>query len=608
MLNLRKFRLLISIISLLLSALVLCDELFAYNMQDAVYQTLRNHPKVLASKADVAAAEQGIRIAQGGLYPSLDVSAGIGRENSNNPATRSTGSGSRTFTRRETEIFLQQLVFDGGNVLGNVKQRRFDYDQSTHQVTETQIRITFDAVSAYLNVIRYREIVAVRELDVKAHRELVQKVKRRLAAGAGRKSEISLAKARLALSLARLEATQGLLENALDTFNKVIGQPAPRSLLQPGIAKGLPGSEEEARRIAIQMNPSIKVNESQVLSVGAGIGIAQSAFYPRFTLDLSSSYNNNLDGVPGRNEDAQAMLRMTYNLLNGGSDLAAVRAAKNREREAVEQLANTRRDVIEEVSLSWNDFQASKARLPNLRAHRDDSLEVFNAYVKQFQLGQRTLFDLLNSQAEYYDASINYIDGRFDLHTQSYRILASMGTILHYLAQSNFAIDKAVEQPFNYQSEAAQPARYASHARATTEHPAVAAKVTEKISAQNKTATPSTVAQTSDEISAIMNKPTNSQSQPSTAAKQAVAKANRQYTLQLYAANTEQAADRFIKKNHLEGNAKVVSAEVAGRTIYRVLNGQYQSRSLAMQAIDGLPASVQSLQPLVRVTAPRELA
>ena len=133
MLNLRKFRLLISIISLLLSALVLCDELFAYNMQDAVYQTLRNHPKVLASKADVAAAEQGIRIAQGGLYPSLDVSAGIGRENSNNPATRSTGSGSRTFTRRETEIFLQQLVFDGGNVLGNVKQRRFDYDQSTHQ-------------------------------------------------------------------------------------------------------------------------------------------------------------------------------------------------------------------------------------------------------------------------------------------------------------------------------------------------------------------------------------------------------------------------------------------------------------------------------------------
>ena len=74
-----------------------------------------------------------------------------------------------------------------------------------------------------------------------------------------------------------------------------------------------------------------------------------------------------------------------------------------------------------------NDLQIAKDSLMYLKQHRDESLVVSNAYVKQFQLGQRTLFDLLNAQAEYYEASIRYIDGQYNLKVGSYRLLANHG-------------------------------------------------------------------------------------------------------------------------------------------------------------------------------------
>ena len=94
----------------LLALSALSTQVGAYSLEDAVYQTMQNHPDILSAKAGASAAEQDIWRAQGGLYPSLDVAAGIGRENSNNPATRATGAGTRVFTRREADATLKQLL------------------------------------------------------------------------------------------------------------------------------------------------------------------------------------------------------------------------------------------------------------------------------------------------------------------------------------------------------------------------------------------------------------------------------------------------------------------------------------------------------------------
>ena len=58
------------------------------------------------------------------------------------------------------------------------------------------------------------------------------------------------------------------------------------------------------------------------------------------------------------------------------------------------------------------------------------SKSALQAYRKQFNLGQRTLIDLLDQENEVFQANINLINGENDVAFSTYRILAGTGKLL----------------------------------------------------------------------------------------------------------------------------------------------------------------------------------
>jgi adhesin transport system outer membrane protein len=46
----------------------------------------------------------------------------------------------------------------------------------------------------------------------------------------------------------------------------------------------------------------------------------KSRFYPNVNVEVGRTMDNNIDGTRGHNQEWQAMVRMRYNLYNGGSD------------------------------------------------------------------------------------------------------------------------------------------------------------------------------------------------------------------------------------------------------------------------------------------------
>jgi adhesin transport system outer membrane protein len=134
-----------------------------------------------------------------------------------------------------------------------------------------------------------------------------------------------------------------------------------------------------------------------------------------------------------KNNDAYAMLRLKYNLYNGGTDKARVAERRIQEMEASEIMNRTRRQVEESTRLSWNSLLTSSDRLPKLKAHADATEQTRDAYAKQFNIGQRTLLDLLDSENELYTARSNYIDGQYVELFARYRLLADMGKLVEAL-------------------------------------------------------------------------------------------------------------------------------------------------------------------------------
>lgn len=570
------------------SSLFFFGTLQAISLQEAVQQMLATHPDVLSARSKEEAAEQDVKQAKGGWLPSVELDAGAGRQGSDNVATRALPSnpGVVSLTRTESNLALRQLLFDGGNVSGQIKERTASVRTAQFQLAQSQEGRVFDGTSAYLRVLQNQELLKVAKSDVATHRDTLNKVTKRLDAGAGRKSEVTLAQSRLALSEARYElAVRGLMDSR-DTYAKVIGD-APENLHLPRVPGNLPGNLVEAQSLAMELNPAVAAAAAQYDVSTAAIGVAKAAYYPTFTLEAGLRFNDNIDGLKGHDNDALAIVRMNYNLFHGFSDEAAIHATIDRQAAALHDTDNIRRNVNEDVALAWNNLESARKRLPFLKSHQDDSWAVYDSYVKQYQLGQRTLFDLVNALTEYYDAKTAYIQGKYDIRIAEYRLLAGMGILVNTLvgaesseellvndeAQKGYGVSvPPLPSPTNLDARGAENN---NEARASSSMPN----------------DDSEVALIDDGEDEYHPAPQLSAAPPS----------GRYYTVQLLAAPDQATAEDFITRHHIEDRASYYAVKVRGRTWYRVIYGNYASRQEAVNAMNQLPPRLNRMRPLVRI-------
>jgi adhesin transport system outer membrane protein len=127
------------------------------------------------------------------------------------------------------------------------------------------------------------------------------------------------------------------------------------------------------------------------------------------------------------------MLRVRYNLYRGGSDEARIGQTASAINEASEISHKTMREVEESIRLSWNAYTTAQERLNPLKQHSEAMDATREAYTKQFNIGQRTLLDLLDAENEYFTAHSNYITGQYIAMFGKYRVLASTGKLLESL-------------------------------------------------------------------------------------------------------------------------------------------------------------------------------
>jgi adhesin transport system outer membrane protein len=154
---------------------------------------------------------------------------------------------------------------------------------------------------------------------------------------------------------------------------------------------------------------------------------------PRFDVELSASRNRDIDGVKGPNNDNQAMLVMRYNLFRGGADEARIREAMERETIALETLNNAVQSTEESVARTWSALIASRNRLSPLEAHARATAQVLEAYRAQFELGKRSLLDLVNAENELFQARSALRTGQATAQSAEYRVLAAVGALVRAL-------------------------------------------------------------------------------------------------------------------------------------------------------------------------------
>jgi adhesin transport system outer membrane protein len=160
---------------------------------------------------------------------------------------------------------------------------------------------------------------------------------------------------------------------------------------------------------------------------------SESSDYPTLSFEAKQIWYDDADGQEGSREETTAMLRMRYNLYNGGSDSAQQNRMAYQLNKAKDLRDSSHRMVKESLGLAWSALDLTLQQKEFLQDQVDSASDTVIAYEKQYVLGRRTLLDLLNTENELFEARRNYLDAKYDEQYAKYRVLNASGVLLQSL-------------------------------------------------------------------------------------------------------------------------------------------------------------------------------
>ncbi len=407
----------------------------AGSIVDTVRAALETNPEIEQVRADRRAIDQELRQARARWLPSIDLRAAAGPERSHNTNTKDPGSGddSELLFRSEAQLRLSQLLFDGFETQGEIERQRARVDSAARRVEEAAEFIALDAVEAHLEVLRRTRIVELNEENVAEHERILAKVRRLEREGRGDIADVRQTEARLAEAQANLATARGLLAEARATYEKVAGI-KPENLIAGKPPTGdLPATADAAAELASVSNPTVLIAAVDVDVAAAELKKARAGYYPRLEAELRAGVADGADGVDMTTDQEAAMLVLRYNLFRGGADIAREREAFHRINEARAVLAKTRRKAEEEARISFSALETARARTVALRSKAEAQRRTRDAYASQFEIGQRSLLDLLDAENELFLARVALTTAEFTERFAVYRLLAVTGDLLDTL-------------------------------------------------------------------------------------------------------------------------------------------------------------------------------
>jgi adhesin transport system outer membrane protein len=426
-----KFKLLTLTASLMGATLLMAQSVSAQSLTEAVDKTIKSNPNVLADANFRRSVDKTIDQARAGYYPQVDLNLGIGKERAEN---NSTAPGHRTLTRGEAGLSASQMLYDGFATKSAVEQTQSQAESAGYSVFDTAETTSLRAVQVYLDVLRRQELLKLTEANLESHERIYSQIEQRFESGVGNSANLEQTKGRLALSEANLTSNRGNLDDALSSYNRVVGN-MPESPADPGLdcCDKAPATLEEALAIAYHEHPALRSAMAQHEAALAQEQGAEAPFHPRVDLELSTRADNNLDGDKGHEKEILAMVRLRYNLLNGGADKARLEETGFLSQQAREEANIAMRDIERDVRLSWNSLDNLSHQLPVLKQRMESALKTRDAYQEQFNLGQRTLLDLLDTENEVLTASAEYTNAYYDHLYACYWLAETMGKLLEHL-------------------------------------------------------------------------------------------------------------------------------------------------------------------------------
>lgn len=399
-------------------------------LKEVAQQAVLSSPEVTSKWHNLKAAEEEIGVARGNFLPRVDLTAGTGRESLRQPPADQ----SNNYTRSNYGLSLNQMLFDGFATHSEVKRLDKARLVRYYELLDASEGIALEAARAYLDVLRYRFLVNLAEDNYVQHKATHEQLIRRTQSGVGRRVDLEQAGSRLALAEINLATETANLHDVTARYQRLVNSQPPGSVIPPAqLSNGLPASQKAAQETLYKKNPTLLAAIENTEAAQHDMEVRRAAYSPKLDFRARTDHINNYLGVDGNRVQNVAELVITWNLFNGGSDRAREKQYAERKNIALDLREKVCRDTRQTLSIAYNDVLRLKEQSNYLATQVSLLEKTRDAYRDQFNIGQRTLLDLLDTENELLSARRNAVNADTDLSLAYLRTYAGMGTLLEYL-------------------------------------------------------------------------------------------------------------------------------------------------------------------------------
>lgn len=412
------------------AALLAAEPAYADTLREALDLAYRTNPLLEAARAGQRATDETVPIERADGLPAASAQATHTEFLKKSP--NSFTSPDRVFSGT---VSLSVPIYRGGGVRNSVKAAETRVAAGQADLRGTESAIFSQVVATYMNVIMNEAIVSLNRNQVEVLGVNLQATSDRYEIGYLTRTDVAQSQARLALARGDTRAAEANLASAREGYIQLVGKP-PVDLQPPPPLPGLPATAEEAVVVALENNPDIIAARERAKAAEYDVKVAGSTRMPRidvFTQGAYQDYYGTLGGSAGSaafaqsETTAQAGVRATIPIFQGGFPAALRRQSQARAAAALEQEIAAERDVIAQTRAAFSSWQAANEIIGSAQSAVDAAELGLEGVRAENSVGNRTILDILNAEQELLQARVRLVTARRNAYVAGFTLLAAMG-------------------------------------------------------------------------------------------------------------------------------------------------------------------------------------
>ncbi|WP_434723098.1 TolC family outer membrane protein [Mesorhizobium sp. RIZ17] len=400
----------------------------AETITGALAKAYQYNSQLNAARAGVRVTDEGVAIAKSGWRPTVTGSSSI-----DYTSTHAQGA-TQNITTGSFGVQINQTLFDGFQTKNNVAAAESQVKASVESLRNTEENILFNAASAYMDVIRDRQVAVLTAQNLQFLTEQARAARSRFEVGEGTRTDVAQADASRATAVAQLSAARATALASAATYHQIVGDEPGKLKAASPVGKLLPGNLDSALAVASAEHPAILATQHLVDAAAFSVKSSEGALLPQVTASagISDNYSHSspdIRGTNGTSTSANIGATLTIPIYSGGRTSAVVRQNKESLSEARIQVDVSRDQVRQAVVSAWTQYVAARESVDANRQVIDAAQLALNGVIEERNVGQRTTLDVLNAQNAVITAKINQASSERDVVVASYAILSAIGRL-----------------------------------------------------------------------------------------------------------------------------------------------------------------------------------